>query len=33
MNVVYKCEKDLPCKDLYDLFCAVGWEMEIQHLL
>ncbi|MDE6471139.1 MAG: GNAT family N-acetyltransferase [Eubacterium sp.] len=25
MNVVYKCQKDLPCKDLYDLFCAVGW--------
>lgn len=25
MNVVYKTCKDLPCKELHDLFYAVGW--------
>lgn len=25
MNVVYETRKDLPCKDLHDLFYAVGW--------
>ena len=25
MTVVYKTRKDLPCKELYDLFLAVGW--------
>lgn len=25
MNVVYKTRKDLPCRELYDLFYAVGW--------
>ena len=25
MNVVYETRKDLPCKELHDLFYAVGW--------
>lgn len=25
MNVVYEARKDLPCKELHDLFYAVGW--------
>ena len=25
MNVVYETRKDLPCKELYELFYAVGW--------
>ena len=25
MNVVYEMRKDLPCKELHDLFYAVGW--------
>lgn len=25
MNVVYETRKDLPCKELHELFYAVGW--------
>lgn len=25
MNIEYKTQKDLPCKELYQLFLAVGW--------
>lgn len=25
MNIVYETRKDLPCKDLFELFLAVGW--------
>ena len=25
MNVAYETRKDLPCKELHDLFYAVGW--------
>lgn len=25
MNIEYETRKDLPCKDLYELFLAVGW--------
>lgn len=25
MNIVYETYKDLPCKELYNLFHAVGW--------
>lgn len=28
MNIKYKDQKDLPCKDLYELFLAVGWAKE-----
>lgn len=25
MNIEYKTQKNLPCEDLFELFCAVGW--------
>lgn len=25
MNIVYKTQKELPCKELYELFLSVGW--------
>lgn len=25
MKIIYDIRKDLPCKDLHDLFVAVGW--------
>lgn len=25
MNIVYETRKDIPCKELHDLFFAVGW--------
>lgn len=28
MYVEYKTQKDLPCKELYELFLAVGWATE-----
>lgn len=28
MNIEYRDQKDLPCKDLYELFLAVGWAKE-----
>ena len=28
MNIVYETRKDLPCKDLYELFFSVGWSEE-----
>lgn len=28
MNIEYKTQKDLPCEDLFALFCAVGWATE-----
>lgn len=28
MNIAYKTQKDLPCKQLYQLFLAVGWATE-----
>jgi ribosomal protein S18 acetylase RimI-like enzyme len=28
MNIKYKDQKDLPCKDLYELFLAIGWAKE-----
>lgn len=28
MHVEYKTQKDLPCKELYELFLAVGWATE-----
>lgn len=29
MNIVYETRKDLPCKDLYELFFAVGFYKKI----
>lgn len=28
MHIEYKTQKDLPCKELYQLFLAVGWAVE-----
>ncbi len=28
MNIEYKTQKDLPCKELYELFLEVGWATE-----
>lgn len=28
LNIEYKDNKDLPCKELYELFLAVGWAKE-----
>ena len=28
MHIEYKTQKDLPCKELYQLFLAVGWAAE-----
>lgn len=28
MNIEYRTQKDLPCRDLYHLFLAVGWAKE-----
>jgi ribosomal protein S18 acetylase RimI-like enzyme len=28
MNIEYRTQKDLPCKELYQLFLAVGWAIE-----
>lgn len=28
MNIEYKTQKDIPCKELYQLFLAVGWATE-----
>ncbi len=28
MNIEYRTQKDLPCKELYQLFLAVGWATE-----
>ncbi|MBO5167180.1 MAG: GNAT family N-acetyltransferase [Lachnospiraceae bacterium] len=28
MHIEYKTQKDLPCKELYELFLAVGWAEE-----
>lgn len=28
MNIEYRTQKDLPCKELYELFLAVGWADE-----
>ena len=28
MSIEYRTQKDLPCKELYQLFLAVGWAAE-----
>ncbi len=28
MSIEYRTQKDLPCKELYQLFLAVGWATE-----
>ena len=28
MSIEYRTQKDLPCKELYQLFLAVGWAVE-----